>query len=71
MDMIEIPRSSCIREAGYDEKTQTMIINFKSGGRYEFKRVPKDIFDQMIKAPSVGKFFHAHIEKNYQYHKIF
>lgn len=68
--MIETPRSSCIRAMGYDEGTKVLEILFKQGGRYQFMNVPKNVYEECIKAPSVGKYFHSRIEGHYSYHKV-
>ena len=54
--------SSNIAAIGHDPITLTMTVLFKSGSRYEYKSVPTVLFDQLIKADSVGSAFHKLIK---------
>lgn len=70
LNMVETPRSSCVAAVGYDEGTKILGIVFKHGGKYTFTGVPKDLYDGMLKAPSVGKYFHSRIEGHYPFNKV-
>lgn len=64
--------SSNIAEVDYDENTCTVTVLFHSGDKYEFYRVPKGIYDRMLTAKSVGKYFNLYIkEAGYEYSKIY
>lgn len=66
-DVLFIPlKSSFIQAAAYDPAEHIMYIRFKTGV-YEYHKVPKNIFDLLIKAPSVGKFFGQVIKPNFVY----
>lgn len=60
--MTPIVRSSNILAAGYDETTGTLRIAFESGGSYDYRNVTKIMFEQLLRAPSVGRFFHSNIK---------
>ncbi len=62
--------SSDLHSVGYDEDTQTLEIEFNSGGIYEYYNVPQNIYEGLINAPSYGKFFHRYIKGNYNFRKI-
>jgi len=62
--------SSDLQSVGYDPDTQTLEIEFKSGGIYQYYGVPETIYRQLITAASHGKFFHAHIKDKYRFRKI-
>jgi hypothetical protein len=50
-------KSSNISATGYDPSSQTLAVQFKGGGKtYHYAGVPGDLFTQMGKAESVGKF---------------
>lgn len=68
--MIKISRSSCISSMDYNEGTKVLEVIFKQGGRYQFMNVPKNMYEECIKAPSVGKYFHSRIEGHYPYHRV-
>lgn len=56
------------------EKTGLIIgilrIKFVYGAIYDYENVPKLLFDDFVKAESVGKFFHNNIRNNFQGIKI-
>ena len=50
-------KSSNISHYGYDATSKTLAVQFKGGGKtYHYADVPGDLFIQMGKAESVGKF---------------
>lgn len=59
-------KSSFIRAAAYDETEHLLYIRFQTGV-YEYHKVPKNVFDMIQKAPSVGKFFLNVIKPNFVY----
>lgn len=66
MEMQEVS-SSNIKEVGYDESTQTMGVVFHSGNLYHFFNVPKDVYEELVEAPSVGRQFNSAIRDQYEY----
>ncbi|AKH32408.1 hypothetical protein XF24_00043 [candidate division SR1 bacterium Aalborg_AAW-1] len=61
--------STTIRHIFYRKKKQRLIIEFMSGGVYEYKKVPKYIVQGFVQAHSVGIFFKDNIRNNYFYRK--
>lgn len=59
--------SSAISRAGYDAQSSTLRIWFTSdpGQGYDYYGVPAHIWQGLISAPSAGRYFHSHIEKQY------
>ncbi|MBK7580056.1 MAG: KTSC domain-containing protein [Myxococcales bacterium] len=53
--------SSNLRAAEYDVGTQTLIIDFQGGRRYEYNGVPQNIYAGLLRAPSHGQYFHQWI----------
>jgi hypothetical protein len=62
--------SSDLRSVGYDANTQTLEIEFNSGGVYQYYGVPKSVYDGLMTATSHGSYFHAHIKDVYRYSKV-
>ena len=70
--------SSTIHSVGYDGAGQILEVRFWKGRKEE--RVPGDVYryfdvpekehENLMKAESVGKYFHAHIRNNYRFEKI-
>jgi len=47
-----------------------LTIEFRSGGVYEYFRVPQSEYAALMRASSHGKYFHAHIKGRYSYRRI-
>ena len=63
-------KSSNINEVGYDDEKQELHVKFKGGKfLYVFKDVPKDVFDGLIAAASIGKVFSRYIKDRYLFDK--
>ena len=62
--------SSDIASIGYDPVTQTLEIEFHSGGIYQYSNVLESIYSGLVSAGSHGKYFHQHIKSIYSYQKI-
>jgi hypothetical protein len=61
-------KSSMLEEHGYDPGTKTLAVTFANGGgSYRFSGVPQSVYDEMVKAESIGRYFAAHIRGNKKY----
>ena len=67
MKMIKV-ESSNIEAIGWENKQ--LNITFNSGSTYVYLDVPEKIFDDMLEAESVGKYFHANIRGVYDYDQL-
>jgi len=54
--------SSAIDNVGYDDIKKMLKIEFHGGRIYEYENVPKQEFLNIVAAPSVGKYYNAHIK---------
>jgi hypothetical protein len=54
-------KSEAIAAVGHDEATNTVHVEFRSGGTHMFGPLTKQEFERFRDAGSVGKHFHAHI----------
>lgn len=59
--------SSNILSAGYDPASKTVEIVFKNGAVYRYAGVPKETYEGMWKAESMGKFVHSNIATKYKF----
>ncbi len=57
--------SSNIVSIGYDKTNKILEIEFKEGRLYQFSGVEEDVANDLINAPSHGKYFHAKIREKY------
>lgn len=62
--------SSNVQEAGYDFDDGNLYVRFLNGYLYYYAGVSPQIWDQMIQAPSVGKFVHSHLKGQYEYGRV-
>jgi len=61
----ETVSSSNLRSIGYDISTQTLEIEFNSGGIYRYSHVPENIYNGLMNAPSHGRYFNYFIKNTY------
>lgn len=60
--------SSNIQQVGH--QNADLFITFNSGGTYRYDGVQESVFEEMLAAESVGKFFHARIKGQFPYSKL-
>lgn len=63
-------KSSNLKSIGYDKKTETLSIRFKSGGRYEYYGVSEDVYDELMGASSKGSYLYWNIRDEYDYERM-
>jgi hypothetical protein len=62
--------SSQLSYVGYENDTNELYITFKNGTTYKYENVPIHVFNELINATSVGKYFTLHIKNSYINSKI-
>jgi hypothetical protein len=70
---MKLVESSNIVALQHDPINLTMIVAFKNGTFYLYQGVPHDLFDQILKADSVGSAFNKMVKSDparYPYRKI-
>jgi hypothetical protein len=60
--------SSMIEEIAYHDNK--LYVRFHNGNLYSYADVPKELFDEMFNAESIGKFFSANIKKEFPFTKL-
>lgn len=65
-----VTRSSMISEIEYDETEKLLKLKFSKGGWYEYKDVPKEVYNELLNAESIGKYFLANIKSKYETEKF-
>ncbi len=55
-------QSSAALSVGYDEASQTLEVEFKETGVYQYYNVPRTTFDALMASDSIGKFIHIYIK---------
>ena len=55
--MERIPvKSTNVKSVGYDLETKTLQVEFKSGGIYQYAGVQPEMYADLLKAESIGRF---------------
>lgn len=60
--------SSNIRKVGYDEGN--LIVEYLSGTKYRYKKVPREVYEAMLESDSKGRFMNNSIKGKFEYEKI-
>lgn len=68
------PHSSNINAFGYVPAKSVLFVEFKGGTKYEYKKVPPEIFEQMKqceeKGESVGSFLRRRVKGYFDCEKV-
>ncbi|MDI6451441.1 KTSC domain-containing protein [Anaerobaca lacustris] len=62
--------SSNVVSIGYDPSTLTLEVEFKGNSVYQYFDVPEVVYQELMRARSIGQFMHANIRNNYRYAKV-
>jgi len=62
--------SSNLASVGYDEKNQILEIEFNHGGVYQYFDVPKEEYEGLMSANSLGSYFYYNIRNDYEYAQL-
>lgn len=65
IEMKEV-KSSNIQRVGYDPLEKTMRVQFSSGTAFVYKDVPRETFDNLRSAKSIGNYFAQNIRPNFK-----
>ncbi len=62
--------SGSIRAVGYDERSQTLEVEFSSGSVVQYQRVSAEVHRRLLAAPVLASYFRDNIEESYTARKI-
>lgn len=62
--------SSEIEWVGYEHKRSMLQVEFIAGSVYQYERVPENIFQAFLQAPSHGRFFETEVKGKYPFRKV-
>lgn len=63
-------QSSNVVSAGYDEATQTLEVEFRQSGIYQYYNIPPQLAQQFLEASSKGQFLNIYIKNSYPYSRV-
>ena len=62
--------SSNLSSVGYDKSSETLEVEFKKSGIYQYFNVPEFMYARMMQADSIGVFFNSEIKNTYACSKM-
>lgn len=62
--------SSSVVSVGYDGPSQSLELEFAGGAVYRYRRVPRLVYDELLRAPSKGRFVNAFVRDTFAYSKL-
>lgn len=62
--------SSNLKAIGYDKDTRVLIVEFLTGGVYEYSNVEESVYVNFLTAPSPGRYFLQEVKNKYEHKKI-
>ncbi len=63
-------RSSAISAVAYEDSDLTLYVEFTSGEIYKYDNVPRAIYNSLIQAASIGRYFIRYIRDVYACDKV-
>lgn len=70
-DMVSISRSTCLDRAGYNRRDHILYIRFlDSQAEYVYYDVPEEVYESLIDAESIGKYYNSDIKGQYECEKL-
>ena len=70
MTTFEQVSSSCLSGVGYDHTHRVLVLGFQSGSVYRYTDVPSFVYEGLMTAPSLGRFFQRYIKEEYGFEKV-
>jgi hypothetical protein len=62
--------SGNLAEVGYDPELETLEVQFRHGGVYQYFNVPAFMYERLMNADSLGRYFKAEIKGHYPEAKL-
>lgn len=62
--------SSSLAAVGYSEVDNRLEVEFHNGSVYVYHEVPPEVHEALLDADSLGRYFNAHILRDYPYSRI-
>ena len=62
--------SSCLASIAYDAAARILEVEFRRGTVYRYLDVPAAVYDALMLAPSIGRFFASSIRNHFAYMRV-
>ena len=63
-------KSSNLHSVGYDRDLKVLQVEFRSGGVYQYYDVPENIYFELLKAESKGRYLNSQIAFRFRYESV-
>jgi curved DNA-binding protein CbpA len=63
-------KSSNIISVGYDKNLKVLQVEFLNGSIYQYYEVPEQVFTDLLKTASKGKFFNSQISLHFRHENV-
>jgi len=57
--------SSFIKNVSWDPNSEVLLVQFSSGSTWMYHGVPKEVYESLVRSPSVGEYFNKNIRNKY------
>ena len=54
----------------YSKTEKTMQVEYKNGNKYRYTEFPLELWNELIKAESIGSFLHRYVKGCFSYYKV-
>lgn len=69
MDMVSV-ESSNLSGIGYNAQLEVLQVAFNDGRLYVYFDVPPEVYQELLRAPSHGRYFYYNIRMSYSYEEV-
>ena len=66
----DVVNSSNLVSVGYESATETLEVEFKGNSVYQYYNVPHFMYERLMAADSIGRFFNAEIKNAFPCEKV-
>lgn len=66
----QLVASTNIRSVGYDQASETLEVEFTTGAIYQYFGVPMNMYEQLMKEASKGRFFNTYVRNAYPFSRV-
>lgn len=63
-------QSSSLNAATFQDHSASLELEFRSGAIYRYSDVPAQVYQELLRAESKGRYFNQHIRNRFSYTKI-
>lgn len=65
-----IVESTTLGSAGHDNQAAVLELQFRNGAVYQYSLVPRQVYRDLLRAESKGRYFNQSIRGRYPYRRI-